>query len=68
MSDRQTLLIRIVVRLFQRVRQSRKASFSALAAPDELREADKEWDAEFLKKWQSKLPDKVIKQGNHRHL
>ncbi|MCI0563432.1 MAG: Trm112 family protein [Nitrososphaera sp.] len=34
--------------------------------PDELREKDK--DIEFLKKWQSKIPDKVIKQGNPWHL
>jgi uncharacterized protein YbaR (Trm112 family) len=36
--------------------------------PDELREAQKERDIEFLKKWQSKIPDKVIKQGNPWHL
>ncbi|MGI0023727.1 MAG: Trm112 family protein [Nitrososphaera sp.] len=34
--------------------------------PDELREREK--DIEFLKKWQSKIPDKVIKQGNPWHL
>ncbi|HEX2014328.1 MAG TPA: Trm112 family protein [Nitrososphaera sp.] len=34
--------------------------------PDELREKDK--DIEFLKKWQNKIPDKVIKQGNPWHL
>jgi hypothetical protein len=36
--------------------------------PDELREKDKERDIEFLKKWQGKIPDKVIKQGNPWHL
>jgi len=30
--------------------------------PDELRE--KQRDIDFLKKWQGKIPDKVIKQGN----
>jgi len=34
--------------------------------PDELRERHN--DIEFLKKWQSKIPDKVIKQGNPWHL
>ena len=34
--------------------------------PDELRERQR--DLEFLKKWQSKLPDKVIKQGNPWHI
>ena len=34
--------------------------------PDELRE--KKRDIEFLHKWQSKIPDKVIKQGNPWHL
>ncbi|MGH9991193.1 MAG: Trm112 family protein [Nitrososphaera sp.] len=34
--------------------------------PDELRERGK--DIEFLQKWQSKIPDKVIKQGNPWHL
>ncbi len=34
--------------------------------PDELRE--KKRDVEFLQKWQSKIPDKVIKQGNPWHL
>ncbi len=34
--------------------------------PDELREKEK--DIEFLKKWQSRIPDKVIKQGNPWHL
>lgn len=34
--------------------------------PDELREREK--DIEFLKKWQNKIPDKVIKQGNPWHL
>lgn len=36
--------------------------------PDELREKEKERDIDFLKKWQSKIPDKVIKQGNPWHL
>jgi len=36
--------------------------------PDELRERQKTQDIEFLKKWQSKIPDKVIKQGNPWHL
>ena len=34
--------------------------------PDELRE--KKRDIEFLQKWQGKIPDKVIKQGNPWHL
>jgi uncharacterized protein YbaR (Trm112 family) len=34
--------------------------------PDELRE--KHRDIDFLKKWQGKIPDKVIKQGNPWHL
>ena len=34
--------------------------------PDELRK--RQTDLEFLKKWQSKIPDKVIKQGNPWHL
>lgn len=34
--------------------------------PDELRKVKD--DLEFLKKWQEKLPDKVIKQGNPWHL
>lgn len=34
--------------------------------PDELREKD--MDIEFLQKWQSKIPEKVIKQGNPWHL
>lgn len=34
--------------------------------PDELREKQREID--FLKKWQGKIPDKVIKQGNPWHL
>lgn len=34
--------------------------------PDELRE--KGMDIEFLQKWQSKIPEKVIKQGNPWHL
>jgi hypothetical protein len=36
--------------------------------PDELREADKKRDIDFLKKWKDKIPDKVIKQGNPWHL
>jgi uncharacterized protein YbaR (Trm112 family) len=36
--------------------------------PDELREKQKERDINFLRKWQSKIPDKVIKQGNPWHL
>jgi uncharacterized protein YbaR (Trm112 family) len=34
--------------------------------PDELRK--RQTDQEFLKKWQSKIPEKVIKQGNPWHL
>ncbi len=34
--------------------------------PDELREKEK--DIEFLRKWQDKIPEKVIKQGNPWHL
>jgi uncharacterized protein YbaR (Trm112 family) len=34
--------------------------------PDELRE--KQRDIDFLKKWQNKIPDKVIKQGSPWHL
>ena len=34
--------------------------------PDELREKQK--DIEFLQKWQGKIPEKVIKQGNPWHL
>ncbi|HKU49087.1 MAG TPA: Trm112 family protein [Nitrososphaera sp.] len=34
--------------------------------PDELRK--KEDDLEFLHKWQSRIPEKVIKQGNPWHL
>lgn len=34
--------------------------------PDELR--DKEKDIEFLKKWQEKIPSKIIKNGNPWHL
>ncbi|HEY8139757.1 MAG TPA: Trm112 family protein [Nitrososphaera sp.] len=34
--------------------------------PDELREKQK--DIEFLQKWQNKIPEKVIKQGNPWHL
>ena len=36
--------------------------------PDELREKQKDRDIDFLKKWRSKIPDKVIKQGNPWHL
>jgi uncharacterized protein YbaR (Trm112 family) len=36
--------------------------------PDELRERRKTQDIEFLRKWQSKIPDKVIRQGNPWHL
>jgi uncharacterized protein YbaR (Trm112 family) len=36
--------------------------------PDELRKEKKDRDIEFLRKWQSKIPDKVIKQGNPWHL
>ena len=36
--------------------------------PDELRKDKKDRDIEFLKKWQGKIPDKVIKQGNPWHL
>ena len=36
--------------------------------PDEIREKQKERDIDFLKKWRSKIPDKVIKQGNPWHL
>jgi uncharacterized protein YbaR (Trm112 family) len=36
--------------------------------PDELRKDKKDRDIEFLKKWQGKMPDKVIKQGNPWHL
>ncbi|OLC81701.1 MAG: hypothetical protein AUJ08_07300 [Thaumarchaeota archaeon 13_1_40CM_3_50_5] len=36
--------------------------------PDELREKQKDRDIGFLKKWQSKIPEKVIKQGNPWHL
>lgn len=34
--------------------------------PDDLRK--KNQDIEFLKKWQEKIPDKVIKKGNPWHL
>ena len=34
--------------------------------PDELRK--RHTDLDFLKKWQSKIPEKVIKQGNPWHL
>ena len=34
--------------------------------PDELRERQR--DIGFLKKWQSKIPEKVIKQGRPWHL
>ena len=36
--------------------------------PDELREKQKDLDIEFLKKWQNKLPEKIIKEGNPWHL
>ncbi|HEX7033421.1 MAG TPA: Trm112 family protein [Nitrososphaera sp.] len=36
--------------------------------PDELRQEKKNMDIEFLRKWQGKIPDKVIKQGNPWHL
>ena len=36
--------------------------------PDELRERQKAQDIEFLRKWQNKIPDKVIRQGNPWHL
>ena len=36
--------------------------------PDELRERQKAQDIEFLRKWQNKIPDKVIWQGNPWHL
>ena len=38
----------------------------AVMLPDELRKEKK--DLEFLQKWQGKIPDKVIKQGNPWHL
>ncbi|MEO9296343.1 MAG: Trm112 family protein [Nitrososphaera sp.] len=34
--------------------------------PDELR--DKKRDMDFLGRWQGKLPDKVLRQGNPWHL
>jgi uncharacterized protein YbaR (Trm112 family) len=34
--------------------------------PDELRKKNE--DIEFLQKWKSKIPDKVIMQGNPWHL
>jgi uncharacterized protein len=34
--------------------------------PDELRKREK--DLDFMKKWQSRIPEKVIKQGNPWHL
>ena len=34
--------------------------------PDELR--DKEKDIQFLQKWQEKIPNKIIKNGNPWHL
>lgn len=34
--------------------------------PDELRERKR--DTDFLNKWQGKLPDKVLRQGNPWHL
>jgi uncharacterized protein YbaR (Trm112 family) len=36
--------------------------------PDELRERQKTQDIEFLRKWQNKIPDKVIRHGNPWHL
>ncbi|HEY1211332.1 MAG TPA: Trm112 family protein [Nitrososphaera sp.] len=36
--------------------------------PDDLREKQKDLDIEFLKKWQNKLPEKIIKEGNPWHL
>ena len=36
--------------------------------PDELRERQKTQDIEFLRKWQNKIPDKVIRYGNPWHL
>jgi uncharacterized protein YbaR (Trm112 family) len=34
--------------------------------PDELRKRQE--DLDFLRKWQSRIPEKVIKQGNPWHL
>jgi uncharacterized protein YbaR (Trm112 family) len=34
--------------------------------PDELR--DKEKDIQFLQKWQEKIPNRIIKNGNPWHL
>src|SRR5215210_9070646 len=36
--------------------------------PDELRDKQKNQDIEFLRKWQNKIPEKVIRQGNPWHL
>jgi len=36
--------------------------------PDELREAQKEKEFEFLRKWQGKIPEKVTKEGRPWHL
>jgi len=36
--------------------------------PDELRERQKAQDIEFLRKWQNRIPDKVIRHGNPWHL
>jgi uncharacterized protein len=36
--------------------------------PDELRERRKAQDIEFLRKWQNRIPDKVIRHGNPWHL
>ena len=38
----------------------------AVMLPDELRKKDE--DLAFLQKWQDKIPDKVIKQGNPWHI
>jgi uncharacterized protein YbaR (Trm112 family) len=36
--------------------------------PDELRERQKAQDIDFLRKWQNRIPDKVIRHGNPWHL
>ncbi|HXG06332.1 MAG TPA: Trm112 family protein [Nitrososphaera sp.] len=36
--------------------------------PDEIRKEKKNMDIELLRKWQGKIPDKIIKQGNPWHL
>lgn len=38
----------------------------AVMLPDDLRKEKK--DLEFLQKWQNRIPEKVIKQGNPWHL